>query len=67
MKKNISKEVTLFPPGSIQYRWDEYCDMCGKLIHNTDLQTTQIPDTNEKDYCPKCYRILIRKKRLEAV
>ena len=46
------------------YAWDEYCDMCGKLIHDNDLQTSKEPDIEEKDYCIDCLRELFKEKHI---
>lgn len=65
MKTNIKKfpfDIKKNPNNYTWYAWDEYCDMCGKLIHNTDLHTTQVPDINEKDYCIDCLRELLKEK-----
>lgn len=41
------------------YTWTEICDRCGKIIRNNgDIITGEKPNTNEKNYCLQCLRII---------
>jgi hypothetical protein len=65
MKSNIKKwpfNTTTSSSVSFWYSWTEYCDRCGKLIHDNDYQTSTEPDINEKDYCIDCLRELLKEK-----
>lgn len=65
MKSNIKKwpfNTTTSSSVNFWYSWTEYCDRCGKLIHDNDYQTSKKPDINEKDYCIDCLRELLKEK-----
>lgn len=66
MKSNIKKwpfNTTTSSTVNFWYSWTEYCDRCGKLIHDNDLHTSKEPDLEEKDYCIDCLRELLEEKR----
>ena len=56
MKIDIKEEPSLTSKDIIWYSWNEYCDVCGHLVHSSNLKYTNPPDKNKPDYCIVCLR-----------
>jgi len=38
------------------WKWNEYCNNCGKQIRDYYFSSSDEPDVDKKDYCLKCLR-----------
>ena len=55
MKYNIKQSKK----DSLWWSWSQKCDRCGADCHHDGVLTSQKPDTEEADFCLKCYRELM--------
>ena len=46
------------------YKWEEYCDDCGKSTSNSELFHSNVPDLNEADYCYECLKKRFSKQQV---
>lgn len=49
MKTNIRKI-------GLWWKWDEFCDKCGKQIRGNNFSSNTAPNEVEDDYCVDCLR-----------
>ncbi len=54
MKKNILKKESNIVSGLIWYRWEEFCDICGRKIRGYSMSSTKYPNIYEEDRCAVC-------------
>ena len=52
MKINI-KQIGLW------WKWDEYCNNCGKQIRDDEFSSSAKPDEDNPDYCLECLRKML--------
>lgn len=38
------------------WKWNEYCNNCGKQIRDYEFSSSAEPDANKEDYCLDCMR-----------
>jgi len=56
MKTNIERV-------GLWWRWDEYCDSCGKQIKKSErFASSAEPEIEKKDYCTECRRKMLDDK-----
>ncbi len=41
------------------WRWDEFCDRCGRQIRDKSWSETEAPDVNEVDFCVGCIEFFV--------
>jgi len=52
MKTDI-KQVGLW------WKWNEYCNNCGRQIRDYDSSSSEKPDVDKPDYCLECLRKIV--------
>jgi NAD-dependent SIR2 family protein deacetylase len=56
LKANIEKV-------GLWWKWDEYCDNCGKQIRDDKISSSTEPEIGILDYCDECLKKNIDNKK----
>lgn len=44
------------------WKWDEYCDNCGKQTRDDSFSSSAKPEIGKDDYCVECMRKMLDNK-----